>query len=191
MSIFQPSLPARARGPNIPKVTTPMKKAIVELAISGLPSGIIAKKLKQDFGVEITSATVRFWRIKLGDRIRKQVDGILDLAYATQPLASLETRLKIYSKNIRDAKNDPPEVRGRIINDALRNAADDIRNVEITRLKAEELALKRDAGRDGSNSYVEFIETIERRLVISRENEIVNDRLAKLAGWDDEDAPNQ
>ncbi len=189
--VCQPLPPTRARGvPNIPKVTTAMKKVIVELAIAGLTSGAIAKKINEEFSVSIVPSAVRFWRIKLGDRILKQVNGILDRAYITQPLASLEVRLKLYARTIREEhKKDKKYRDGKVINDALKNAAEDIKNLELIRIKAAELELKRNAGKDGSNDYVEFIETIERRLVISGDNETRNARLAKLAGggWDDDE----
>ena len=187
--VYQRFQATRARGiPNIPKVTTAMKKVIVELAIAGLTSGAIARHLKQDFGVDITSRAVRFWRVKLGDRIRKQISGILDTAYATQPLASLEVRLKLYARTIREEHTKDAKYRdGKVINDALKNAAEDIRNLELIRLKAEELEIKSGTGKTEGNDFISFIEKIEKRLVISKANEIKNDELAKLAGWDDDD----
>ena len=170
-------------------VTTEIKNFIIQQAIAGYPSNTIAKNIKEQFNTSISEGTVRIVRIKYRKKIVAGIDKVLETASATQPLASLEKRLAEYEKNIkREIKKVTKDGRytgdGRVINDALRFAAEDIATLYQIKLKMEELELKKNGQGKEENGYEKVAELLERRVKIwqSRDRS-VDEKLIANSDW--------
>lgn len=170
-------------------VTTEIKNFIIQQAIAGYPSNTIAKNIKEQFNTSISEGTVRIVRIKYRKKIVAAIDKVIETASATQPLASLEKRLAEYEKNIRreiskKTKDGRYAGDGRVINDALRFAAEDIAALYQLRLKMEELELKKNGQGKEENGYEKVAELLERRVRIwqSRDRS-VDEKLIANSDW--------
>ena len=170
-------------------VTTEIKNFIIQQAIAGYPSNTIAKNIKEQFNTSISEGTVRIVRIKYRKKIVAAIDKVIETASATQPLASLEKRLAEYEMNIkreinRKTKDGRYAGDGRVINDALRFAAEDIATLHQIRLKMEELELKKNGQGKEENGYEKVAELLERRVRIwqSRDRS-VDEKLIANSDW--------
>lgn len=182
--------------PTQPKIDTQIKKLIIEMSIAGKTSTQIAKAILKEFNVSLDSSNVRRMRIKYKDKIRAKQEEFLNRAYATEPLAQPEYRLKLYHKNIKNelSRKSRDGERyigdGKIVNDALRFAAEDLKNLEVLRLKETELDLRRDLGKKTEN-VDELILLVEKRITITRKKIEENTEIAEGVEWaimDDEKA---
>jgi hypothetical protein len=170
-------------------VTTEVKSFIIQQAIAGYTSQAIADHIKEQLNVDIASDTVRAVRVKYRKKIVAAIDKVIETASATQPLASLEKRLAEYEKNIRreinrKTKDGRYAGDGRVINDALRFAAEDIATLYQLRLKMEELELKKNGKGKEENGYEKVAELLERRVKIwqSRDRS-VDEKLIANSDW--------
>lgn len=170
-----------------PKIDTPIKKLIIEQSIAGKSSPQIAKLILQTYSVQLDSSAVRYFRLKYKDKIRAKQEEFLDRAYATEPLAQPEYRLKLYNTNIqREMKRKNKEGYhigdGKVINDALRFAAEDLKNLEAIRLKEKELDLRREIGNKVEN-VDELIVMVEQRITITKRKSENNAEIADGVQW--------
>jgi hypothetical protein len=170
-------------------VTTEVKNFIIQQAIAGYTSQAIADHIKEKLNVDIADDTVRAVRVKYRKKIVAAIDKVIETASATQPLASLEKRLAEYEKNIRreinrKTKDGRYAGDGRVINDALRFAAEDIATLHQIRLKMEELELKKNGQGKEENGYEKVAELLERRVRIwqSRDRS-VDEKLIANSDW--------
>ena len=178
-----------------PKVDTNIKKLIIEQAIAGKTSFQISKKILETYNVEIPAATVRRYRLKYKNKIVEKQQELINQAYATEPLARPEYRLKLYHKNIKAEmrrKNKAGKYigDGGVINDALRYAAEDLKNLEMLQLKEKELELRKNLG-DKVENVDELIMTVEKRITFTRQRSVANESIAEEVQWaiiDDEKA---
>jgi len=178
-----------------PKVDTNIKKLIIEQAIAGKTSFQISKKILETYNVEIPAATVRRYRLKYKNKIVEKQQELINQAYATEPLARPEYRLKLYHKNIKAEmrrKNKAGKYigDGGVINDALRYAAEDLKNLEMLQLKEKELELRKNLG-DKVENVEELRMTVEKRITFTRQRSVANESIAEEVQWaiiDDEKA---
>lgn len=179
-----------------PKIDTPIKKLIIEQSIAGKSSPQIARSILQTYNVQLDSSAVRYFRLKYKDKIRAKQEEFLNRAYATEPLAQPEYRLKLYYKNIKNEMTrksrdgDRYIGDGKVVNDALRFAAEDLKNLETLRLKETELDLRREIGKKTEN-VDELILLVEKRITITRKKIEENTEIAEGVEWaimDDEKA---
>lgn len=169
------------------KVTTEIKKIIIEKAIEGKTSGQIAQYIKDTCGVELSQSIVRNYRVKYKDKIVPKREEILNSAYATEPLARPEYRLMLYQENIerereRRSKDGKYIGDGRVINDALRYAAEDLKNLEIIQLKQKELDLRKALG-DSVADVDELLLMVEKRIVIGKKKSEANKEITEDVQW--------
>lgn len=169
------------------KVNTQIKKLIIQKAIEGETSRQIALDIKETCGVEINERTIRDYRCKYKDKIIPKREEILQSAYATEPLARPEYRLRLYQENIERERSktnrDGKYVgNGRIINDALRFAAEDIKNLEMIQLKQKEIDLRKALG-DSVADVDGLLLMVEKRIVVGKKNSEANKEIAEDVQW--------
>jgi hypothetical protein len=170
-----------------PKVDTNIKKLIIEQAIAGKTSFQIAKKIFETYNVEIPAASVRRYRLKYKNKIVEKQQELINQAYATEPLARPEYRLKLYHQNIklemsRKNRNGKHIGDGGVINDALRYAAEDLKNLEMIQIKEKELELRKELGNKIEN-VDELIMTVEKRITFTRQRSVTNESIAEGVQW--------
>ena len=169
------------------KVNTQIKKLIIQKAIEGETSRQIALDIKETCGVEVNERTIRDYRCKYKDKIIPKREEILQSAYATEPLARPEYRLRLYQENIERERSktnrDGKYVgNGRIINDALRFAAEDIKNLEMIQLKQKEIDLRKALG-DSVADVDGLLLMVEKRIVVGKKNSEANKEIAEDVQW--------
>ena len=169
------------------KVNTQIKKLIIQKAIEGETSRQIALDIKETCGVEINERTIRDYRCKYKDKIIPKREEILQSAYATEPLARPEYRLRLYQENIERERSktnrDGKYVgNGRIINDALRFAAEDIKNLEMIQLKQKEIDLRKALGESVAD-VDGLLLMVEKRIVVGKKNSEANKEIAEDVQW--------
>ena len=176
-----------AMASNKVKVNTEIKKIIIEKAIEGKTSGQISQYIKEMCGVDVSDARVREYRIKFKDKIVPKREEILNSAYATEPLARPEYRLKLYHENIEretGRKNSRGKYTGdgKVINDALRYAAEDLKNLEMIQLKQKEIELRKELGESVAD-VDRLLVMVEKRIVVGKKKSEVNEQIAEDVQW--------
>lgn len=176
-----------AMASNKVKVNTEIKKIIIEKAIEGKTSGQISQYIKEMCGVDVSDARVREYRIKFKDKIVPKREEILNSAYATEPLARPEYRLKLYHENIEretGRKNSRGKYTGdgKVINDALRYAAEDLKNLEMIQLKQKEIELRKELGESVAD-VDGLLVMVEKRIVVGKKKSEVNEQIAEDVQW--------
>ncbi len=169
-----------------PWINANVKRFIIEKSIAGYTISEIIKQIREEFGLSLEYKTVWAYRVKHRAKINASIEKMLESVYATQPLAILEKRLEEYWKNIEMERmkvdeNGNYNGDGRVINEALRNAAEDLAKLERLRLKMQEYELKK--GLQNTNSFDEIIATIERRTMLAKKRSDSDDRLIANSGW--------
>lgn len=165
-----------------PKVDTAVKKTIIEMSIQGKTSVDISAEIAKTRGISIDDSTIRIWRLKFKEQINKKRDSILARAYAVEALALPENRLALLNENIeREKKKKRPD--GKVINDAIRFAGEDIRSLELIRLKETELQLKKAVGEGSGETGDELIVKLEKRITISRKVSVENRDIEAMVEW--------
>ncbi|HQJ23685.1 MAG TPA: hypothetical protein PK475_10085 [Rectinema sp.] len=169
-----------------PWINANVKRFIIEKSIEGFTSSEIMDQVQKEFNLSLSYEAVRSYRLKYRDKIKASIDKLLESAYATQPLAMPEKRLEMYWRNIQLERmkvdeNGNYNGDGRVINEALRNAAEDLAKLERLRLKMQEYELKK--GLQNTNSFDEIIATIERRTMLAKKRSDSDDRLIANSGW--------
>jgi hypothetical protein len=169
-----------------PWINANVKRFIIEKSIEGFTSSEIMDQVQKEFNLSLSYEAVRSYRLKYRDKIKASIDKLLESAYATQPLAMPEKRLEEYWKNIemeraKVDKNGNYNGDGRVINEALRNAAEDLANLEQLRLKMQEYELKK--GLQNTNSFDEIVAMIERRTILAKKRSDSDERLIANSGW--------
>lgn len=170
-----------------PKIDTNIKKLIIEQSIAGKSSPCIAATILKTYNVKLDSSTIRYFRLKYKDKIKAKQNEFLDRAYATEPLAQPEYRLKLYNKNIQHEMKRKNKAGyhigdGKVINDALRFAAEDLKNLEAIRLKEKELDLRKEMGNKVGN-VDELIVMVEQRITITKRKSENNAEIAEGVQW--------
>lgn len=169
------------------KIPAVVRKFIIDQSAQCKSSLSISRLVKENYNLEISTAAVTRWKRKFREQIIKAQGDQLAIARATQPLATLEYRLKLYQANIKREIKKGPMADGRVINDALRNAGEEIRANELFQLKRVEAELKQDLlknqSKEGGSAIEEIIAMVERRVVYARKRTEENKAIIQMVDW--------
>jgi|GEM_PF-6785043 len=164
---------------------------IIDMSAQCMPCQKISAEIEKQYGLQINASTVYYWRLKFREQIVKAQGDMLASAKATQPLASLEYRLKQYRANIkRELRKIEPD--GRVINDAIKNAGEEIRAMELFRLRETESLLKQSLltkPAEDTSGIDQVISMVERRYIIAKEHRKENYAIMQKVDWARIDPP--
>ena len=174
------------------KLTTEIRREIIEYAIIGYSSSQIAEKIAAEHGISICPQTVRYHRLKSRKKILKKIDEELEIAKLTEPFAILSNRLKARHDVYLMAKREIPERESELIdaadkgldykkrlelkqrirelykamNDAVDGAMKDIHNKELEKIRYEELDKKYEE--EDENELEEIVATVTKKIEIRK-----------------------
>lgn len=95
------------RHPNTPfKLKTIHKKAIITMAIEGRTVPETAQLLREQYGLDVSTQTVWITRSKNAKRIAAALEDELNRAVALSPMATLENRLSILERVVKEGFDD-------------------------------------------------------------------------------------
>jgi hypothetical protein len=145
---------------------------IIDMTIAGYTNGEILDELKKEYDIKISENTLCYHRRQRSDDLNTSADQQLKAAQARSPYMQLATRIATLSKAIdKEAKKKNPS--GYAISMLMAQINTSIKDVQVIKMKTEELARKLNQGKDGQVSGDEYVRDMENRARVIKDAEYV------------------